>query len=102
MTELEGSDILILIDAAAMGNEPCTVAVLPLGRILTELPYSGFSHHYDLLHAMKLQNYQGDGILLAVEACSIRYRFGLSPQMQAQLPRIVDEVDKHIENFFSL
>lgn len=102
MKELEGADIAILIDAAYLGNAPCSVAVLPLGRILRELSFSPISHHYDLLHAMKQQNYQGDGILLAVEACSIQYRFGLSPQMEAHFPRIVDEIDKHIENFLSL
>lgn len=102
MKELEGADNVILIDAANMGNEPCSVTVLPLRSILGELSFLRFSHHFDLLRAMKQQNYQGDGMLLAVEACSIQYRLGLSTQMKAQFPRIVDEIEKYIENYLSL
>jgi len=99
LDELEGADHVILIDAAYMGEEPCSVSVLPLKNILEELSFSRSSHHFDLLHALKLQDYKGDGMLLAVEACSVRYHYGLSSQMEAQFNHIVDEIGKHIENY---
>lgn len=95
---LEGSDLVVLIDAANRGEEPCSVTALPLKDILIELPFSRFAHHFDLLHGMKQRNYKGDGVLIAIEACSIKYHFGLSSQMKAQFPRIVDDVIQHIEN----
>ena len=102
LKELEGADTAILIDAANMGNEPCSVSVLPLGNILEKRALPRFSHHHDLLHGMKLQNYQGDGILVAVEVCSVQHRFGLSPQMREQFPRIVDEIKQLIESYLNL
>lgn len=102
LDELEGTDHAILIDAANMGKEPCSVTVLSLKSILEELSFSRSSHHFDLLHALKQQNYKGDGMLLAVEACSIRYHYGLSSQMEAQFHHIVDEIGKHIENYLDL
>jgi hydrogenase maturation protease len=102
LDEMEGADHVILTDAANMGTEPCSVTVLPLRDIIRELPSSSSAHHFDLLHGMKQRNYKGDGILLAVEACSIRYHLGMSPQMKAQFPRIVDEIEKYIENYLDL
>lgn len=102
LDELEGADLAILIDAANRGEEPCSVTVLSLKDIFKELSFSHFSHHFDLLHGMKQQNYKSDGILLAIEACSIKYHFGLSSQMEAQFPRIVDDIIRHIENCLDL
>jgi len=102
LNELEGADFVILIDAANRGEEPCSVTELSLKDILMELEFPRFPHHFDLLHGMKQQNYKGDGILLAIEASSIRYHFGLSPQMEAQFPRIVDDIVQHIENYLNL
>lgn len=99
---LEGADQVILIDASNAGKEPCSVTALPLKDILQGLSLLCFSHHFDLLHGLKQRNYQGDGMLLAVEACSIQYHFGLSSQMEARFPRIVDEIYKHIENYINL
>ena len=102
LDEMEGAKHVILIDAANMGKEPGSVTVLSLKKILEELSFSHSSHHFDLLHVMKQQNYKGDGLLLAVEAYSIQYHLGLSSQMEAQLPRIVDEVSKHIKSYLGL
>lgn len=102
LDELEGADHVILIDAAYTGKEPCSVAVLSLNDILRERPCFCFSHSFDLFHGMKQQSYKGDGILLTVEACSIQYHFGLSPRMKEQLPHIVDEIEKQIENYVNL
>lgn len=99
---LEGADHAILIDASHMGKEPCTVTVLSLKKILEELTFSRLSHHFNLLHALKQQNYKGDGLLLAVEACSIQYHMGLSSHMEAQFDNIVDIVYKCIENYVDL
>lgn len=99
---LEGAEQAIVIDAANRGEVPCSVTVLSLTNILKELSFSPFSHHFDLLHGMKQQNYKGDGIVLAVEACSITYHFGLSSQMEAQFYSIVDKIEKHIENYLDL
>ena len=102
LDELDGADFVILIDAADMGEEPCSITMFSLKDILKELSFSRFAHHLDLLHRMKQQNYKGDGILLAVEACSIRYHFGLSSEMEVQFPRIVDDITRHIENCLDL
>lgn len=99
---LKGSDQLFLIDASYTGKEPCSVTSFSLKDMIKELPPFCFSHHFDLLHALKQQDYKGDGMLLTVEACSVQYHFGLSSQMEEQFPRIVDEIYKHIENYINL
>lgn len=99
---LEGADHVILIDAAKKGEKPCSITALPLKDILRELVIFRSPHHINVLHGMKQQNYKGDGILLAVEACSVRYHFGLSPRMEEEFPRILDEIYKHIENYLNL
>jgi len=102
LDELEDADNVILIDASSQGRESCSVTMLSLKDILRELPFSHYPHHFDLLHAMKQQNYKGDGILLTVEACSIQYHFGLSSQMEKQFSGIVDEIYKNIVNYIDL
>lgn len=99
---LEGADLVILIDASNTGNEPCSVSAIPLKDLLTEMPSFCFPHHFDLLHALKQQGYQGDGILLTVEACSIQYHYGLSSEMEEQFPGITDTVYKFIENYIDM
>lgn len=99
---LEGADPVILIDASSLGTKPCSVTVFPLGSMITKLPASPFSHHYNLIYAMKQQRYEGEGILIAVEACSVTFRNELSPRMEEEFPRIVDEVSQHIETFLGL
>lgn len=102
LDELKEAEHAILIDASNMGGAPCSVTVLSLKNILEELSFSHSSHHFDLLQALKQQNYKGDGMLLAVEACSVRYHYGLTSQMEAQFNHIVDEIGKHIENYLGL
>lgn len=99
---LENADNVILIDAANQGAEPCSVTVFSIADILKERSSSFYPHNFDLIHAMKGQPYGREGILIAIEACSITYRLGLSPRMQEQFPRIVDHVYQHIEAYINL
>lgn len=95
--ELEDAGNVILIDAASQEKEPCSVTVFPIADIIKERSSSFYPHNFDLIHAMKMQPFEREGILIAIEACSIAYRFGLSPGMQEQFPGIVDHVCQHIE-----
>ncbi len=101
---LKDANPVILIDASDLGSEPCSVAVVPLKDAFKDLPGSSFSHQHNLIYAVKqrLDKPGEDGILIAVEVCSINCRFGLSPRMEAEFSRITDEVLQHIETYLSL
>lgn len=100
MDELRDSCRVILIDAAHMGAAPCSVAVIPLGDVLRELPLSFSAHHLDLLQYLR-QYHREEGILIAIEACSVEWRFGLSREMEKRFPGIVAEVTLHLKNWLN-
>ncbi len=101
LDELEDADNVILIDAASQGREPCSVSVFSIADIMKELPSSFCPHNFDLIHALKSQPFGREGILIAIEACSITYRHGLSPGMEEQFPRIVAHVYQRIETYLN-
>jgi len=100
--ELKDADNVILIDASNQGREPCSVTVFSIADTIKELSSSLCPHNFSLIHAMKRQTFRREGILIAIEACSITYRLGLSPGMQEQFPRIVDHVYQRIETYLNL
>ena len=91
--EMEKADYVIIVDAAFLGVEPCTVRTFWLKDGLEETSLSLFVHDMNLLHAMKRYNYMGQGVLIAIEACKIKCSIKLSEEMEKNFPTIVDEVE---------
>ena len=91
--EMEKADYVIIVDAAFLGVEPCTVRTFWLKDVLEETSLSLFVHDMNLLHAMKRYNYMGQGVLIAIEACKIKCSIKLSEEMEKNFPTIVDEVE---------
>jgi len=100
MDELRDASRVILIDAASMVAEPGAVTAIPLRDVLRELPLSFSSHHLDLLQYLR-QYHREEGILIAIEACTVEWRFGLSPEMKKRFPDIVAEVALHLQNWLN-
>lgn len=94
--EMEKSDYVIIVDAAFLGVEPCTVRTFWLKDVLDETYLSPFIHDMNLTHAMKRYNYMGEGVLIAIEACKIKYSIKLSQEMEKNFPTIIDEVEEII------
>lgn len=97
---LEGTEKIVLIDAAQTGNPPGTVSVFELNNeFFQSLPSAGMAHNFSLLHGMKLYDCQREGLLIGVEAASVNFRFGLSEELAEKLPGIIDAVTNQIESY---
>lgn len=92
MSELEEGEYCIIIDGACTGKEPCSVGVLDLKDVLAQRRHPWAFHDFDLIHAMKRENVQKDGILITIEVSSIELLAGLSPAMRERFGDIVREV----------
>ena len=101
MDELRDACRVIVIDAAHMGAAPCTVAAIPLRDALSELPLSFSAHHLDLLQYLR-QYHREEGILIAIEACSVEWRLGLSPEMEKHFRSIVADVALYMRSWMDL
>jgi len=94
--EMEKADFTIIIDAAHLGLKPCSVNTYLLKDILHELPAAPSFHDLNLIQAMKLHNFQAQGVLIAIEVCNVDCSFGLSHQMEKQFLNILEEIENKI------
>lgn len=95
--EIEKSDYIIIVDAACFGLEPCTVSTFSLDDYFEEMYFALSFHDFNLLHAMKQNDYRRQGMLVAIEASSIMYSIKLSKIMEDQFSSIVSEVEDTIK-----
>lgn len=93
LAEIEKADYVVIIDAASMGEEPCSVATFILEDILQELSPAFSFHDINILQTMKQHNLQKPGILIAIEICNINFTIGLSPMMEEYFINIVNKVE---------
>jgi hydrogenase maturation protease len=100
MDELRDSRRVILIDAANLGAEPCTVTAIPLKDAMRELPLSFSVHNLDLLQYLK-QYHREEGLLIAIEACTVEWRVGLSSEMEKHFRSIVADVILHMKSWLN-
>ena len=93
---LEGVDHLLVIDALEVGEEPGTIARLVGDEVPASLSVKISPHQMglaDLLAAARLQGlYPQEVVLLGMQPGSIDTGLDLSPPVEAQLDRLIDEV----------
>jgi len=93
---LEGVDHLLVIDALEMGEEPGTVTRLVGDEVPASLSVKISPHQMglaDLLAAARLQGlYPQEVVLLGMQPGSIETGLDLSPPVESQVDRLIDEV----------
>ncbi len=93
---LEGVDHLLVIDALELGEEPGTIARLVGDEVPASLSLKISPHQMglaDLLAAARLQGlYPKEVVLLGMQPGSIDPGLDLSPPVEAQVDRLIDEV----------
>lgn len=93
---LEGVDPLLVIDALEMGEEPGTIARLVGDEVPASFSVKISPHQMglaDLLAAARLQGrYPREVVLLGMQPGSIDTGLDLSPPVEAQVDRLIDEV----------
>ncbi len=93
---LEGVDHLLVIDALEMGEEPGTIIRLVGDEVPASLSTKISPHQMglaDLLAAARLQGlYPQEVVLLGMQPGSIDTGLDLSPPVEAQVDRLIDEV----------
>jgi len=99
LDELEGADPLVLVDAARGGGAPGTVYRIDLAaeRLPAEL-FKGSTHHFSLADTVELARALGRlperAYVVAVEGASFDTGAALSPEVEAAIPRAVEEVER--------
>jgi len=93
---LEGVDHLLVIDALETGEEPGTITRLVGDEVPASLSVKISPHQMglaDLLAAAQLQGlYPQEVVLLGMQPGSLDPGLDLSPQVEAQLDRLMDEM----------
>lgn len=100
---LEGVDHLLVIDALEMGEEPGTMARLVGEEVPASLSVKISPHQMglaDLLAAARLQDsYPQEITLLGMQPGSIDTGLDLSPSVEAQVDRLIDEVLMELDSW---
>ena len=97
--EWEGADPLVLVDAARSGGRPGTIHRIDLAaeRLPAEL-FKGSTHHFSLADTVELARALGRlperAYVVAVEGASFDTGAALSPEVEAAIPRAVEEVER--------
>lgn len=89
-------DSIIILDAALSGRKPGTVWWLHLESAM-EAAFGNYPHDMDLISLIKTRKLNTTGILICIEALDVSFRFGLSPELEAQLLNICMEIQKIID-----
>ena len=96
LSYLEGVDQLLVIDALEMGEEPGTITRLVGDEVPASLSVKISPHQMglaDLLAAARLQGlYPQEVVLLGIQPGSIDTGLDLSPPVEAQVDRVIDEI----------
>lgn len=85
-------DILILIDAMQTGEEPGTVAVIPLGEALQNRSRLRTQHECSLLDSIALHYPDAQGVLIGIEAPDVSFGYGLSPFLEQRFHQICETI----------
>ncbi len=99
LDELEGADPLVLVDAARGGGAPGTVYRIDLAaeQLPAEL-FKGSTHHFSLADTVELARALGRlperAYVVAVEGACFDTGAALSPEVEAAIPRAVEEVER--------
>lgn len=97
--ELADADVCIIVDAACLGDKPCTIKVFDLEDILKQKrPVRSF-HDFDLFHEMMINNLIKEGILVTIEVCSVSFSPELSPLLQERFGELIREIKMIITSY---
>ncbi|MDA8156081.1 MAG: HyaD/HybD family hydrogenase maturation endopeptidase [Actinomycetota bacterium] len=100
---LEGADRLLMMDAVASGAQPGAVRMFE-GSEIPPSAWGKYSVHQiglqDLVTAMRLTGQEPPEICLAgIEPKEVRLDIGLSAEVEAGLPALIDAVVKKLDNW---
>ena len=94
--KLEGLNTAIIVDAVDFGGEPGEVTVF-LPETVKSLKATGYSlHDVDILKvlelAKELEKSPRNIFIVAIQPANVGYQEGLSPEVQAALPKLASEI----------
>jgi hydrogenase maturation protease len=97
LTLVEDYGHVIIVDAASMEREPAEIVRFTPDEAVWSLEAEAFSvHHAGLAEALALAQALGRGlpliVVFGVQPVEIGWREGLSPQVEAALPTLIDRV----------
>lgn len=108
LEELDGEDLLVVIDAVQLGGAPGTVHRLVWGNLplAPARPVSG--HGIGVREALEIgarlypERVPGDTLLLGIEGrCFDRLGQGLSPEVAKAVPEVVEIVGRLVADFLA-
>lgn len=96
---IDEGDIIILLDAAVSERPWGTIWQVPLSNALNNCILNQSQHDADLLNILKRSGLQLSGLLICIEAAEISQGWGLSQELQSQMPRMCLEIKNLILEF---
>lgn len=97
LEEIEEDDYVIVIDAVYFGGEVGKIHILTFEECVDFVKPKAFCHDRNLLTALLLFNQTVRGDFIGIEVAEIKFEEGLSYQLTAKLPNIIENVKKYIE-----
>ena len=100
---VEEADRLIILDAVKGGCEPGTVYRFTPDEIAAEARVTTSVHQMGILENLRMMELMGDKpketVIIGVEPAEVGAGMNLSPELQKQVPRIVEIVQAEIGLF---
>jgi len=103
---LQKASKVVLIDAAEMDLNPGAVIRFTPEEVKTKVENLRFSvHHFDLLQIVELAKALGQClaqvVILGIQPKEIRWEIGLTPEVQAVVPKVMEVAWKEMDHFFA-
>lgn len=93
---IEKASYIIIVDAVCLNKQPGAISTIPLGQVFKNPIHPISVHDSHLLSEIEMTDKSTEGLLIGIEPYEINYSFGLSPILQEQYFKIVEEIENII------
>lgn len=97
LEQMKNALFTIIIDAALLGNEPGTISVVSLDRVLNNSIRPISVHDSHLLNEIKMTDKNSEGLFIGIEPYEINYAPCLSQILQKHYFKIIEEIENIIK-----
>ncbi|MBT2689544.1 hydrogenase maturation protease [Bacillus sp. ISL-47] len=97
LSQLEGAEFVIILDAVLSGSKPGDLTIFPLDRVHSHRMLDLSPHNLHLFQALYYQRDKMKGFLIGIEPSEISFQMGLSRVLSKKWPEILYSVKKTIE-----
>lgn len=97
LSQLEGAEFVIILDAVLSGSNPGDLTIFPLDQVHSHKMLDLSPHNLHLFQALYYQRDKIKGFLIGIEPFDIYFEIGLSRVLSRKLPEILYSVNKIID-----